>query len=99
MKVMRTNQVCKNLKTEPGEHGKWIQGAVIGAHETLAVSSVVDDGYVLIVGPNPPINPDGTYLGYGVKAWVEVAHLEEVNSDRTIFQVEVDWTNRTARIV
>jgi hypothetical protein len=98
-KVMRTKQVCNNLKTAPGTHGKTIVGAVIGAYETIVVSPTIDDGYVLIVGPNPPINADGTYLGYGTNAWVEWAHLEEVNVDKTIIQVEIDWINKTTRVI
>jgi len=98
-KIMRTKQVCDNLRTAGGLHGSKIEGAVIGIYQTVVVDTAIDDGYVLIVGPNPPVNPDGTYLRYGKKAWVELAHLEEVNADKTIVKLEVDWISKSVRMI
>lgn len=98
-KVMRTRQLCNNLRTAPGLHGKGIEGAAIGAYQTIVIDATIDDGWVLIVGPNPPVNPDGTYLKYGVKAWVEYAHLEELNADKSTYKIEVDWVNKTIKLI
>lgn len=97
-KVMRTIQAC-TLRDGPGLHGAVIQGALVGVHETVVVDAFVDDGYVHIVGPNPPINTDGTYLRYGKPAWIEYAHLEDANADKSIFKLEVNWSDKTVRFV
>lgn len=97
-KLMRTKQ-ASSLRDAPGLHGAGIEGALIGANQTILIDPAIDDGYVLIVGPNPPIREDGTYLGYGKKAWIEYAHLEEINIDKSVFRVEVDWANKTIRFI
>ncbi len=102
-KVMRTRQVCDNLRDAAGLHGSGIDGAVIGAYQTILIEVDTNqsphDGWVKIVGPNPPINPDGTYLRYGRVAWVELAHLEEVNADLSVIRLEIDWANKSVRLL
>lgn len=104
-KLFRTNQVCSNIRDAGGLHGSGIEGAQIGKGEVLVMQ--VDtpesphDGWGLIVGPNPPINPDGTYLRYGKKAWVEMAHLVEIgaNIERINLTLEINWNEHTYRLV
>lgn len=103
-KIMRTKQVCDHLQDEPGVHGTRLTGAIIGKYQSLIIE--VDtkesphDGWVHIVGPNPrPINDDGTYLLYGKPAWVELAHLENVDADKSLVTLEVNWLNKTVTLI
>jgi hypothetical protein len=102
-KIVRTKQYETNLRSAGGLHGHGLEGAAIGKGETIVIE--VDtkrsphDGWSLIVGPNPPINADGTYLNYGDQAWIEDAHVEDINMDITRFTIEVNWTTKTLRLV
>ena len=53
------------------------------------------DGWVHIVGPNPPINIDGTYLKTGKPGWVEISHLFDMTYDHTTLTIDIDWNNKT----
>lgn len=104
-KLMRLNRIEDNIHIAPGDHGERIEGATIAKGEALIV--VVDtpqsphDDWVRVVGPNPPINNDGTYLGYGKPAWIKFAHLDEIGSniERFTIIVEVNWNERTIKFL
>lgn len=97
-KIVRTTQNCV-VRTAGGTHGEIIPGALIYSNQTLVVDTVYEDGWAHIVGPNPPINVDGTYMKSGKQGWVEGAHLAEISQDKTVYQVEVDWINKSIRLV
>ncbi len=104
-KLMRLNRVEDNIHEAPGDHGTRLEGATIGKGEVLIV--VVDtsqsphDDWVRIVGPNPPINDDGTYLGYGKPAWIKLGHLDEISSniERFTITAEINWNEHTVRFI
>ncbi len=98
-RLMTTKQYIKVLKDAPGLHGSQIKGAEIGKGEPIWIDPAVDDGWVLIIGPGSLVNPDGTYLKYKVKAWIEYAHLEDVNTNKTQVTLEIDWDAKSVRII
>jgi len=53
------------------------------------------DGMYHIVGPNPPINPDGTYLRTNKQGWIEVAHVVDANKKKSNVVIEIDWEEQT----
>lgn len=102
MPNLLTARANKNtpVRDEAGLHGAVIPGALIYQGTVVVLDmDTVHDAFVRVVGGNPPINPDGTYLKTGKQAWVELNHFIEANTEKSNFQVEVDWTNRTFRIL
>lgn len=49
------------------------------------------DGWYHIVGPNPPINADGTYLRTKKQGWIEVAHTKPANAQLSKIVIDIDW--------
>jgi hypothetical protein len=94
-KIMRTIQPC-TVRDAPALHGADIGTIFAGQAMVVEISAASPhDGWLHLVGPNPPINADGTYLKTKKPAWVEAAHLVEIVEDKTIVQVEIDWVKKT----
>ena len=96
-KKMVTKQKCI-VKNGPGLHGADIPGAVIYSGQYVLIELSAEsphEGWVHLVGPNPPINEKGLYLKTKHQAWVELAHLGELSTDKSVITIEIDWTNKT----
>jgi len=89
-KAMQVIQNCP-VRTDAGLHGSVIPGAMIYVGTVLVIEEEVHDGYVHVIGPNPPINPDGTYLKSKQPAWVELSHLKDTNAQSDTIVINVDW--------
>lgn len=93
-KVMR---VLTKSPIKPGPEGGttigWIYAGVALVIEQSSESP--HDGWGHIVGPNPPIMPDGTYLKTGKQGWIEMSHLGEVTEEKSIIQIEVNWETKS----
>jgi hypothetical protein len=94
-KQMRTAKDCE-VRSAPALHGEKIGTIFMG--QVIKIDDQPHDGWVHVIGPNPPINPDGTYLRRKEPAYVELAHLEELVSNKTYVQLEIDWTAKTFKI-
>lgn len=53
------------------------------------------DGWYHIVGPNPPIMPDGTYLKTGKQGWIEVAHTVDATKQKSSIVIDIDWEEQS----
>lgn len=53
------------------------------------------DGWVHVLGPNPPINSDGTYLKTNRPGWVELSHLVDMSEDHSLISIDINWKNKT----
>ena len=95
-KVMKVAIKCR---VKDAAEGAWLgPNAYIWPGTTVVIeisNESPHDGFVHVVGPNPPINPDGTYLKYKKQAWVELAHLEEANAQTDSIVINIDWDNHT----
>lgn len=103
MKTMRTQQKYPEtpVRNAPGLHGSVL--GFIGPNVTLIVEVQTKDsphdGWVHVIGPNPPISEDGNYLKTKKPGWVELAHLEDVSSNKTRVTLEIDWDAHTVTLV
>jgi hypothetical protein len=91
-KAMQVIQNCP-VRTAAGLHGAVIPGAMIYVGNVLVIeqsSESPHDGWVHVVGPNPPINANGNK-----PAWVELSHLKDANAQSDTIVINIDWTNKT----
>lgn len=100
MTSTKTMQVIQNcpVRDAAGLHGAVLPGAMIYVGTILIIeqsSESPHDGWVHVVGPNPPINADGTYLNYKKQAWVELTHLKDANAQTDKIIINIDWNNKT----
>jgi hypothetical protein len=98
-KLMRTMQKC-DVRDAAALHGKGI--GLIYADQVLVIEfsdKSPHDGWVHVVGPNPPINEKGFYLKTISQAWIEQAHLASIDQEKTLVQLEINWTEKTWSII
>jgi hypothetical protein len=93
-KIMRCIQVAPVKKGPEG--GSDIGSIGMGTVLVFEVSSESPhDGWGHIVGPNPPINVNGTYLKTGFQGWAEMTHFREMSEEKTVIQIDINWTAKT----
>ncbi len=97
-RVVRVNQK-RPVKAGP-EGGADIGTVYAGVVLALEVSAESPhDGWCHIVGPNPPIGVDGKYFKTGKEGWIEDAHVTDVNVNKSIVVVEINWEDNSWNVI
>lgn len=93
-KVMRCIQAAP---VKPGPEGGATIGWIgLGTPLVFEVSSESPhDGWGHVIGPNPPINADGTYLKTDKQGWVEMTHFKEISEAKSTIRIDIDWNNHS----